>query len=87
MWLCHQVIVDTTNDLSVEVHDYSSLNMPNSVSTSTNGIYLFIDFDNGFKLKARLHTAASKISAPGKQLSLKFDTRKHAGAVPVAKLG
>jgi hypothetical protein len=83
---CYQIIVDTNKSLSVEVHDYNSLNMPSSVSTSTNGIYLHMVFDNGFALKARLHTASSTISKAGKQLSLKFDTRKHMGRVPSSRL-
>ena len=83
---CYQVIVNTKKSLSVEVHDYNSLNMPSSVSTSTNGIYLYMVFDNGFELKARLHTASSTISKAGKQLSLKFDTRKHMGRVPSSRL-
>ncbi len=90
---CYQVIVSTKGSVKVEVHDYNGVNMPSSVvasvdtaENSEHRIYMQMNFDNGFELRARLHTASKKISAPGKQISLKFDTKKDVGTVPVTEL-
>jgi hypothetical protein len=83
---CYQVVVQTGSSVQVEVSDYSTLHAPTAVSARTAAHYLHMKFDNGFELKARLHTASSKISNPGRQLALKFDTQKHAGSVPMFTL-
>lgn len=61
---------------SIQVYDYSTVRTPGSMRTSIlesdGSCRLIIEFDNGWEIALRVHTASSTISTSG-QLSLKFD--------------
>jgi hypothetical protein len=79
----YKIIVHTGTNLSVTVQDYLSLASVSTVNASINPAskYLTLNFSNGWEIALRVHTAATKISKPSSQLSLKFDAQRVAGTI------
>jgi len=77
----YKVIVETKNGVKVKVQDYQNIPMPSSVSTKTNENRLILEFNNGWILNLRIHTASSRISTAPSQLSLKFDAQRDVGLI------
>ena len=77
----YKIIVETKPSLEVSIEDYSNMPAPSMVTTIANENRLILKFDNGWEINNRIHTASSKISAAGSQLSLKFDSQRTAGDI------
>jgi hypothetical protein len=77
----YKIIVETKKDVVVKIQDYNFIKAPTSVFATTNGNRLIMQFNNGWEINLRIHTAASKISRSGSQLSLKFDVQKTKGTI------
>lgn len=77
----YKVIVETKTNLVVKIQDYLNIPSPSAVSTLASGNRLILKFNNGWEINNRIHTASSRISAAGNQLSLKFDTQRTAGVI------
>ncbi|MSR17598.1 MAG: HaeIII family restriction endonuclease [Phycisphaerales bacterium] len=84
----HKVIVSPVPSGMIQIQDFSGIPRPNAVCASApgNGSHLRLDFDNGWVIDCRIHTAKTLISAPSTQLSLKFDALKHVGDVSTENL-
>ena len=91
---CKKLVVRTdsgSKKLSgIDVFDYTKIDKPTSLTTSVNrrarASSLVLNFNNGWELAMRIHTASSRVSAKG-QLSLKFDVQRKSGTLPpVVKL-
>jgi len=64
-------IIVNTRDRKFEIQDFSSLNLPSAVVPMVSKQYVYLHFNNAWRIKMRLHTASSQIrNSP----SLKFDT-------------
>lgn len=77
----YKVIVETRGSLVVKIQDYSSIPNPTSVIPTTSANRLILKFNNGWEINNRIHTASSRISEIGKQLSLKFDAQRVTGTI------
>lgn len=84
----HKVIVSPELSGEIEVQDFSTIAIPSTVvaSAGNGGSHLRLDFDNGWQIDCRIHTASTLISSPTSQLSLKFDAQRLKGSVPTEKL-
>lgn len=63
---------------NLEFVDFSSIKKPTSCDVAfnkENPSYIYLTFNNGWKLNLRLHTASSRLAASGSTPSLKFDTQ------------
>ena len=78
-----KVIVNTGKDLTVKVQDFLAFGDVSTVKALINhkSNYLTLIFNNGWEISLRVHTAATKISKPNSQLSLKFDAQRVAGSI------
>ena len=89
---CMKLVVRTDSTskalTGIEVFDYTRIVAPTSLSTRVDrrskAASLVLDFDNGWRIDMRVHTASSRVSAGG-QLSLKFDAQRKAGVLPPVK--
>lgn len=77
----YKVIVDTTSTTSVVVQDYTNLKTPSDFSCIAKNNRLIISFNNDWIINLRVHTASSRVSNIGSQLSLKFDAQKTSGII------
>tara|TARA_Y100001960_G_scaffold2716_1_gene2951 strand:+ start:203 stop:1060 length:858 start_codon:yes stop_codon:yes gene_type:complete len=78
----YKVIVETTkNCVNVKAQDFLTIPIPTSVNTKVNANRLILEFNNGWILNLRIHTASSEISTAPNQLSLKFDAQKDVGLI------
>lgn len=77
----YKVIVETKSNVVVKVQDYFSIQAPSKVSSTVSGNRLILTFNNGWVINLRIHTASSRISKTGNQLSLKFDAQRTQGLV------
>ena len=77
----YKVIVETRSSVVVKVQDYFSIPTPSKVSCSVSGNRLVLKFNNGWEINLRIHTASSRISKTGNQLSLKFDAQRTQGLI------
>jgi hypothetical protein len=77
----YKVIVETRSNVVVKVQDYFSIQTPTTVSCSVSGNRIILKFDNGWEINLRIHTASSRISSQGNQLSLKFDAQRAHGFI------
>ncbi len=77
----YKIIVDTRNGTQVKVQNFLNIPQPSSLTTSVKGNRLLLEFNNGWAINLRIHTASSKIASAPSQLSLKFDAQKEVGAV------
>lgn len=69
----YKIIVDSSlKQIQIQEFNSSSLSYPFDVIVKTERQYVYLNFDNDWKIKMRLHTASSKIT---KSPSLKFDTQ------------
>ena len=84
----HKVIVSSGLGGQIVLQDFSVIELPKNVVAAVSSMNdrLDLDFDNGWKIDCRVHTAASMISSPMSQLSLKFDVQRIAGHVPTSRL-
>jgi len=88
---CRKIVVRT--DLKaksltgIEVFDYTKIAKPTSITTRVDrrpkAASLVLDFDNGWCIDLRIHTASSRVATSG-QLSLKFDAQRKVGILPPA---
>ena len=86
---CKKLVVRTDSVskalTGIEVFDYTMIKSPTSLSTRVDrrarAASLVLDFDNGWRIDMRVHTASSRVSSSG-QLSLKFDAQRKAGVLP-----
>ena len=69
-------------DGSLEIINFSAIQFPTKCVVSHNGSYIYLDFNNGWRISMRLHTAASAMGMLGKTPSLKFDTQPIATLEP-----
>ncbi len=89
---CLKLVIRTDSEAKtlkgIEVFDYTNITKPTSIATRVDrrskAASLVLDFDNGWRIDLRVHTASSRISTSG-QLSLKFDAQRKAGTLPPAK--
>jgi hypothetical protein len=77
----YKVIVETRSGVVVKVQDYFSIPTPSAVACSVSGNRFILTFNNGWVINLRIHTASSRISAKGNQLSLKFDAQRTQGLI------
>ena len=82
----YKVIVNETNKVtSVEIQDFLNIPKPQSLICAFDPKrknYLTFNFNHGWVIELRIHTAASTINTnPDNQLSLKFDAQKLSGSV------
>jgi len=88
---CRKLVVRTDSETKsltgIEVFDYTRIAKPTSISTRVDrrsrAASLVLDFDNGWRIDLRIHTASSRVSTSG-QLSLKFDAQRKVGKLPPA---
>jgi hypothetical protein len=79
-----KIIVHTQSTLKIEILDFTSIPNPSSFTSAITNQYLRLDFNNGWVLNCRLHTASENISTnQASQLSLKFDVSKIQGSISV----
>jgi hypothetical protein len=86
---CKKLVVrtdSTSKALSgIEVFDYTQIIPPTKLATRVDrrskAASLILDFNNGWRIDMRLHTASSRVSTSG-QLSLKFDAQRELGVLP-----
>jgi hypothetical protein len=89
---CMKLVVrtdSTTKALTgIEVFDYTQIVPPTELTTRVDrrsqAASLILDFNNGWRIDMRLHTASSRVSTAG-QLSLKFDAQRKTGDLPPVK--
>ena len=89
---CMKLVVRTDSEAKtltgIEVFDYTKITKPTSITTRVDrrpkAASLVLDFDNGWRIDLRIHTASSRVSTSG-QLSLKFDAQRKAGSLPPVK--
>lgn len=89
---CMKLVVRTDSEAKtltgIEVFDYTKISKPTSITTRVDrrpkAASLVLDFDNGWRIDLRIHTASGRVSASG-QLSLKFDAQRKAGTLPPVK--
>ncbi len=65
-------------DESLEITDFSAYQLPSSCLVKYDiekRSYIYLDFNNGWRISMRLHTASSRMGALGSTPSLKFDSQ------------
>ncbi|MCM0593826.1 MAG: HaeIII family restriction endonuclease [Gloeotrichia echinulata DEX184] len=67
----YKIIVDT-NAQTLTIQQFAQIQMPTNVIATVNRQYVFLNFDNGWEISMRLHTASSQLK---NYPSLKFDTK------------
>jgi hypothetical protein len=80
----YKLIVSGDPRRATVIQDFVAITRPSEVSAfqdPTNPSCLLLHFDNGWKIRLRVHTAASRIALDDRQLSLKFDARRIDGHV------
>lgn len=84
----YKVIVSARPNGKIELQDFTNITIPHGViaSSSGNGHYLMMEFDNQWKINCRVHTASSKIPKVKSQLSLKFDVQMLNGTALISRL-
>lgn len=81
-----KVVVESKKN-KVTVHDYLNFTEPTLVLANLDSYNSFnLQFNNGWVINLRVHTASKKISSPKSQLSLKFDVQKVVGKVKEIEL-
>jgi hypothetical protein len=79
----HKIIVGRNECDGILMEDYTTVMQVSRVSSTPAGAYLMLVFDNGYRIKLRIHSAASEISTSVRsQLSLKFDAQMEGGGPP-----
>lgn len=83
-----KLIVSPEMGGAIELQDFTGIARPAKVlgKRTSDLDRLELTFDNRWVLDCRLHTAATKISPPSSQLSLKFDVRRVQGSAPTQRL-
>ena len=89
---CKKLVVRTDSTsktlTGIEVFDYTQISPPTKLITQVDrrskAASLILDFNNGWRIDMRLHTASSRVSTAG-QLSLKFDAQRKTGDLPPVK--
>ncbi len=82
----YKIIAGKDDGDPVLVEDFRTIDMPTKVSIDRVEQYLHLKFDNKWEIHMRLHSASSNICTNGGQISLKFDARRIAGAIPCVSL-
>ena len=62
----------------LEITHFDQIPMPSTCTvdySSANPGYIYLTFDNGWKISMRLHTASSRLAEQGQTPSTKFDTQ------------
>jgi hypothetical protein len=83
----YKVIAAKRKGNPVEVQDYRNIANPTTVEIIPDkATYLRMQFDNGWTIRIRIHTAKREFSINGRQLDLKFDARRECGDVASVSL-
>jgi hypothetical protein len=70
-------------DSYIDILEFSNITKPKSLTvTLKNKSYIYLNFDNGWVISMRLHTASSRFA----DVSLKFDSQPHKISVKKSKL-
>ena len=78
----YKAIVETRGGCPVvKIQDYLAISLPSSAKATSANNRLLVQFNNGWLINMRIHTASERIGKPSSQLSLKFDAQREAGGV------
>ena len=75
------ILKDSLKNKEIIIQEYLNLPEPKNFIATVKGSRLIIKFDNSWIFNLRIHTASSRISKQGSQLSLKFDANRVYGTV------